>query len=1429
MADDEKMPWEQNYKTSTATATSDEEGPWNDYGKKSAAKPASSEDDVEDYVNKPYHASPSAPEKPGFGQRLRESFGIPDWDTLEQQGQAEGDKPASEKLTDALKAGTGYEGLKSTATGVYDWGKRALGNIGQGLQEEKEAAQNIKEGGPILQNIGKAGAGIVHGGLGSLPFVGEPLEQAGQDIVNKNYAGAAGGITGVIGQAVGPELLHAGKFAPGSEMEAAAAEHKAAAPPKKGNIDYDANFQRAAPHLAEEARNAPVTNMREAHDAANNAIKKIDGQVKGAIAQIGDEKVNADSILDRARAAVDAVKRTPEERAAAMKLLDGLGVKGQIGIGEADALRERLNAELAGDYDKTGSDRATLRKTNSAYAANEAAANALRDAIYDKLEERGVKGARDLRRDQGALMEMRDHYRDNIVKAEAADTKEPPGTKLGKLATVGGKAIGGAAGGALGSVLGPGGAVGGAFAGKELGGLAGEALGKKLSVDNRPNARIARSFEGMGKSDLHAPVLGAPTPIPTVPAEAIPPGGLPFEKSAEQPRANAGLWEQQVGKNPDLTWGGEAPQRLGRIGGEQLPLELPPHEQPSLFTLGQTPRVGERRVVPEGVAGLLPEPRATELPPPGSAELAHPEMFPKESGTGVPERDVQRAPSGRMQRVYKGTSEPREVGRTAEGGAIHEGEQVPERLGRIGGEGREGELGNVGEKEGIKIQGGEDLGPGMGKDHIITRDGKRIGSIQIEEKGDGVTHVHWLGGEFTPADRGALMSEIREQYPETQKITYDRRRVPTGSAAVKTEAREMNVGGEKKVADFAKPQSRAGESVWEGLSADVQKAIKNESAGPLTQSHMEDLKQGDTFVDDEGEPRRITAIGEDGKIHTADGTERTYDQNVEHLGEINSPRAQLARGGKFIAPAEFEEVNPQGSAAAKDLADKLGAKVVGSAAKEGTPRDIDLRLEGDHQSADIEAKMKDLGFESRGSSLVSPEEAKKSGKQYADGWNRVEHFENEDGRKVDVWHNDTPAAFGEGDTRISTRTPTAMKATENPHTHALTIDMKAVEDAKGLPEKLRDAIKSYPGMEKVLSKADLKNPAVALKKFIDHVAGNLEWLHNQMPPEVRAVTGKWYESANRIAKDLAEEHGLDHKQTSGVMAALSPQKDWNMNVSLAKRVVDTMQHKGDTRFSPEMAKKVKELTAEGRNEALKGLVKNIKGKTLNELTDPYEKAAWIRVYDEAHNPRAYDSIAPDGRILGNEKTASGEDAKVAWGDLGSITKAVNILQDGSRENISRQLGSMHKVRNFYNNIVDPMSTEPDVTIDTHAVAAGHIQPFSGNSKEVANNFGGPSSAVTGSNGTYPLYAEAYRQAAEKLGLKPRELQSIVWEQVRDLFPAEWKTAANAKKVADIWGEYGKGKLTLDQARGKIVETAGGFKNKPEWLKSGSDRGVPEEK
>ena len=143
--------------------------------------------------------------------------------------------------------------------------------------------------------------------------------------------------------------------------------------------------------------------------------------------------------------------------------------------------------------------------------------------------------------------------------------------------------------------------------------------------------------------------------------------------------------------------------------------------------------------------------------------------------------------------------------------------------------------------------------------------------------------------------------------------------------------------------------------------------------------------------------------------------------------------------------------------------------------------------------------------------------------------------------------------------------------------------------------------------------------------------------------------------------------------------------------------------------------------------------------------------------------------APDGTIRGSQK--------IAWGPYDAVAKAVKILDDGDIETINHLMGNGHKIRNFYNNIINPWSDRGHVTIDTHAVGAAHWKPFSQKDTEVAHNFGGSTPGIpgagkhagTGLAGTYSIYDEAYKQAAKEVGVSPRELQSITWEGIRSLF------------------------------------------------------------
>ncbi|HXI58293.1 MAG TPA: hypothetical protein VNO55_19635, partial [Polyangia bacterium] len=152
------------------------------------------------------------------------------------------------------------------------------------------------------------------------------------------------------------------------------------------------------------------------------------------------------------------------------------------------------------------------------------------------------------------------------------------------------------------------------------------------------------------------------------------------------------------------------------------------------------------------------------------------------------------------------------------------------------------------------------------------------------------------------------------------------------------------------------------------------------------------------------------------------------------------------------------------------------------------------------------------------------------------------------------------------------------------------------------------------------------------------------------------------------------------------------------------------------------------------------------------------------------------------------------------------------------------MGANHKVRNFYNNIISPNSLNGDVTIDTHAIAAAHLRPLAGGDNEVKIGLGlspGSGNAATGSKGLYGAYAEAYRQAAARLGILPRELQSITWEGVRGLYSdVQKRNKPFTDTINGFWNQHGNGEISANDARDASVRAAGGI-DPPEWWRPGS--------
>ena len=433
--------------------------------------------------------------------------------------------------------------------------------------------------------------------------------------------------------------------------------------------------------------------------------------------------------------------------------------------------------------------------------------------------------------------------------------------------------------------------------------------------------------------------------------------------------------------------------------------------------------------------------------------------------------------------------------------------------------------------------------------------------------------------------------------------------------------------------------------------------------------------------------------------------------------------------------------------------------------------------------------------------------------------------------------------------RVSTRIPDAAPpkggpVPVDPHTTSdLRIGITAARDAADAYSKngmyLRDG--DFPD----LPVKGMRNPDNITQASIDHMADNLVWLHNQYRDTYGQSTvdraANWYDGAHQIAMRLADQTGYSPRQIATVMASLSPQKDWYQNADMGDRVVDIIRNGQGLSFTPEMRQwgqdyvaqktdeiakdraKGKDSTADKKQAGLDNLQMSLAslqrgGQTLGDINDPDVRGLFVRAYDEGHHSKNYPIVTPEGGFGDTMTNDDGSPQKIAWGSFSEIKKAIAALDTDDPAALSRLLGANHKVRSFYNNIISPNSQFDDTTIDTHAINAAHLRPMGGSHPVVSFGLGmgGSSSNATGAKGGYGIYHEAYRQAAERLGLLPRQVQSITWEAVRGLFtPEQKRDKALVADVDAIWQQARDGQISADDARRMVSDRAKGI-NAPSW-------------
>jgi ribosomal protein S18 acetylase RimI-like enzyme len=428
-----------------------------------------------------------------------------------------------------------------------------------------------------------------------------------------------------------------------------------------------------------------------------------------------------------------------------------------------------------------------------------------------------------------------------------------------------------------------------------------------------------------------------------------------------------------------------------------------------------------------------------------------------------------------------------------------------------------------------------------------------------------------------------------------------------------------------------------------------------------------------------------------------------------------------------------------------------------------------------------------------------------------------------DGASGDITQSRQREDFTDPESRIelSTTVPRAKGSEDKSYTENWVIDGDDIRASERHVDAIAKALRTYNTL------SGKGNPKKLMAELHEVVVDNLLWLHDLVPADISKRARLWYDGANRIANDWTTKYDITERQAAGVLAVLSPQMDWFKNVSLGERVIDINRNRGREVWTKDMTAWVQSYvgaakTVKDRDDRARLIAdaKRLEGETLESM-DLEDAARFTRIFDETYFERRYRLITPEGGF-GDYVTKNDDgESSITWGGFSTIGKAVSILRSGSVKNIDKMLGGEHKVRNFYNNIVAPQSEQGHVTIDTHAIAAALVKALSGNTPEVKDNFGtAGSNAETGAGGSYGLFADAYRDAAAKRNVLPREMQSITWEAVRALFPAARKSQL-APKVSAVWDRVKAGELSRAEARNEIFNMAGGMEPMA-W--EGSDAG-----
>lgn len=419
--------------------------------------------------------------------------------------------------------------------------------------------------------------------------------------------------------------------------------------------------------------------------------------------------------------------------------------------------------------------------------------------------------------------------------------------------------------------------------------------------------------------------------------------------------------------------------------------------------------------------------------------------------------------------------------------------------------------------------------------------------------------------------------------------------------------------------------------------------------------------------------------------------------------------------------------------------------------------------------------------------------------------------------RPDVFVPDPPAP-ALADSRVSGRVPTGRGAVES-SSQDLLADIPSMAQTPEYFQKVADSFD--PILPVALRNAPAADKIEAAKSFI---ANNQEELIRRSPDELIERAPSWYYGGRRIIDRFSDRWGIPEESVGGMFARLSPSTEWNQNVEMARRIGDTLHE------DPLVDMAIRDAIANSGSALAKDAPRldPFIGSRLSDIPDREAAAIAAFGHDRMTRPRSYNELSPEGNELELALTGKGEPQKLGTQSLYNMGGAVGAYRAGGNvPEISDILGQVHKIRNFYNDLIAPWkgyrrgevpATKefyPDYTNDTHNIAGGLMLPV-GSSHPMTSmglGTGGPGSDVTGMRGQYGVFADAGREVARRIGQPdPSAAQSMSWEAIRRMMSPAWKRQATKaphekgfKEMDAIWNRYREGDWSEDRARAEIFD------------------------